>query len=91
MIQQLFSHVTNHDLLSLRDFWQHLHRRFFSRLNQSLSNAVHTLETCLYRLYLVHNLQNGRVEKVTEFFEKMSPDLQNQPEWKDWFSKRKKY
>ncbi|XP_065828385.1 WD repeat-containing protein 91-like isoform X2 [Oscarella lobularis] len=85
VIQQLFSHVTNHDLLSLRDFWQHLHRRFFSRLNQSLSNAVHTLETCLYRLYLVHNLQNGRVEKVTEFFEKMSPDLQNQPEWKDWF------
>lgn len=37
-------------------------------------------------MYLINAVVNNKPEKVTEFFAKMTPELQNQSEWKDWFS-----
>ena len=36
---------------------------------------------------MVNAVQNGKLEKVSEFYEKLAPDLQHQAEWKDWFGK----
>lgn len=38
-------------------------------------------------MYLVTCLSSGRHDKLLDFFEKMTPDLQGQPEWKEWFGK----
>lgn len=45
------------------------------------------MENSLLRMYLVNASMNGKQEKVQEFFEKLGSELQNQPEWKDWFGK----
>jgi hypothetical protein len=33
----------------------------------------------------VNTAANNKPDKTTEFFTKMSSELQGQPEWKDWF------
>lgn len=38
-------------------------------------------------MYLVNAVFNNKAEKITEFFKLMTPELQNQNEWKEWFSK----
>lgn len=45
------------------------------------------MENALLRMYLVTCLSSGRHDKLLDFFEKMTPDLQGQPEWKEWFGK----
>jgi hypothetical protein len=86
IVQQLLTHMSNHDFQSMKEFWMYLNRRFFSRLSQTFSSAIKTLETCLYRLYVVHCFQSNRPEKVVEFFDRMAIELQSQQEWKDWFA-----
>lgn len=49
--------------------------------------AVKKIEHSLLRMYLVNASANSKLDKVLEFFEKMGPELNNQPEWKDWFGK----
>lgn len=51
------------------------------------SLAIKKMENSLLRMYLVNASSNGKQEKVQEFFEKLGSDLQNQPEWKDWFGR----
>ncbi|VEN46288.1 unnamed protein product [Callosobruchus maculatus] len=36
-------------------------------------------------MYLINAVANSKTDKVMEFFVKLTPDLQNQTEWKDWF------
>ena len=48
-------------------------------------NHLHHSNPC--RLFVVNALQNNRQDKVTEFFEKMCSEIQNQAEWKEWFGK----
>ena len=55
------------------------------------ASSVRKLETSLLKYYVVNAIQNNRSEKVTEFFEKMTPELQHQAEWKDWFGKLLKF
>ena len=43
------------------------------------------MESSLLRMYLVNASVNSKPEKIIEFFEKLGSELQNQPEWKDWF------
>ena len=33
------------------------------------------------------NVQNGRPDRVTHFFETLAAELQSQPEWREWFGK----
>lgn len=43
------------------------------------------MENSLLRMYLVNASTNSKHDKVQEFFDKLGSELQNQPEWKDWF------
>lgn len=53
-----------------------------------MSNAaIRKLENAVLKLYLINAITNNKQEKVTEFFTRMTPELQNQSEWKEWFSK----
>lgn len=50
-------------------------------------SAVRKLENAILKFYLANAVANGKTDKVSEFFTKMTVDLQGQPEWKEWFSK----
>lgn len=39
-------------------------------------------------MYLINTVVTSKPERMNEFFVKMTPELQNQSEWKDWFGKR---
>jgi hypothetical protein len=58
LVRQMFIHVHAYELQALCDFWDHLSRRFFSRLERSFMLSVRKLEYCLKRYYLVSVL-NG--------------------------------
>ena len=36
-------------------------------------------------MYVISAAQNSKQDKVNEFFEKMTPQLQGQPVWSEWF------
>ncbi|XP_033757120.1 WD repeat-containing protein 91-like isoform X2 [Pecten maximus] len=86
LVEQLYSYIVTYDLASLREFWNNLNHRLFSRLEQRYMPSVRKLEVGLLKFYIVYASQNNHQDKVREFFEKMTPEIQNQPEFKDWFS-----
>ncbi|XP_064631219.1 WD repeat-containing protein 91-like [Lineus longissimus] len=86
IIDQLHSYVNSYDLISLRDYWNYLDSHIFSRLEQTYTSSIRKLEVSLYRWYLVNDVLTNRPDKVTEFFEKMAPEIQSQSEWKEWFA-----
>ncbi|XP_031557069.1 WD repeat-containing protein 91-like [Actinia tenebrosa] len=86
IMDQLLVYVSSYDISSLRDYWEHLDKKFFKRLDYQHYSNVRKLETCLLRLYIVHALQNSKQEKVVEFFEKYTIELQPQSEWREWFA-----
>ncbi|CAH1259339.1 WDR91 [Branchiostoma lanceolatum] len=130
VVEQMIGFIQQYELGALREYWGHLDRRVFCRLEHVHSTgtvwlyymylrlltkqgmsvedliqvylslirpvleyghvllvgcSVNKLARSLLRLYLVHAMQNGRTEKVTEFFEKLAPEIQGQPEWREWF------
>ncbi|XP_041369191.1 WD repeat-containing protein 91-like isoform X2 [Gigantopelta aegis] len=48
--------------------------------------SVRKLEVSLLKMYVVNAQQMNRPDKVTEFFEKMTPELHSQPEFREWFT-----
>ncbi|KAH7977377.1 hypothetical protein HPB49_001103 [Dermacentor silvarum] len=74
------------DLVGLRDTWSHLDSHIFRRLEQSFIPTVRKLEMALLRMYVVACVTNSRQDKLTEFFDKMAPELHFQAEWKEWFA-----
>ncbi|XP_069084042.1 WD repeat-containing protein 91 isoform X3 [Pleurodeles waltl] len=85
IVEQLQQFIQSFDLSGLRDYWVYLDRRLFSRLEDVYRPTVSKLKTSLYRYYLVYTIQTNRIDKAQEFFLKQASELQNQPEWKDWF------
>ena len=85
IVDQLYQYISSYDIVGIRDYWGYLDERFFKRLDYQHNSNVKKLETCLLRLYIVHALQNSKNDKVVEFFEKFTGELQTQPEWKEWF------
>ncbi|KAK1190968.1 WDR91 protein, partial [Pygoscelis papua] len=85
IVDQLQQFVQSYDLAALRDYWNYLDRRLFSRLEDVYRPTVNKLKTSLFRYYLIHTVQTGRNDKAQEFFLKQASELQNQAEWKDWF------
>lgn len=85
IVEQLQQFIQSFDLSGLRDYWVYLDRRLFSRLEDVYRPTVSKLKTSLYRYYLVYTIQTNRIDKAQEFFQKQASELQNQPEWKDWF------
>ncbi|XP_048584812.1 WD repeat-containing protein 91 isoform X2 [Nematostella vectensis] len=86
IVDQLRYYVSIYDISSLRQYWEHLDKRFFKRVDFQHYANVRKLETCLLRLYIVNALQNYKIEKVTEFFEKYAMELQQHNEWREWFA-----
>ncbi|GIY14935.1 WD repeat-containing protein 91, partial [Caerostris darwini] len=86
IVEYLSSCIINLDLNALRESWAHLDQRFFSRLEHSFLGTAKKLETALLRMYLVTCVSSGRQDKLLDFFDKMTTDLQGQAEWKDWFA-----
>ena len=87
IVDQLYQYILSYDIVGLRDFWDYLNDRFFKRLDYQHNSNVKKLEMCLLRLYIVHALQNSKNDKVVEFFEKYTAELQTQTEWREWFGK----
>uniref|UniRef100_A0A8C5BQ77 WD repeat-containing protein 91 n=1 Tax=Gadus morhua TaxID=8049 RepID=A0A8C5BQ77_GADMO len=82
IVEQLLQLVLTFDLSALRDYWGHLERRLFSRLQEGYAPAVAKLTTSLYRYYVVNAIQ----ERTQEFFQRMGAELQGAAEWRDWFA-----
>lgn len=85
ILEQFQQFVGSYNLSGLREFWAHLNSRLFCRLEKRYIPSVRKLEVGLLKLYVVNASQNNRPDKVTDFFEKMTNDLQQQPEFKEWF------
>ncbi|XP_022902483.2 WD repeat-containing protein 91 [Onthophagus taurus] len=77
--------INNYDLNSLRDLWAHLDNHMFSKLESNFIPGVKKLENAVLKMYLVNTIVNNKPEKVTEFFSKMTSELQSREEWKEWF------
>lgn len=86
IVDQLYQYILSYDITSLRDYWDYLNDRFFKRLDYQHNSNVKKLEMCLLRLYIVHAIQNSKNDKVVEFFEKYTAELQTQIEWREWFA-----
>lgn len=86
IVDQLHQYILSYDIVGLRDFWDYLNDRFFKRLDYQHYSNVKKLEMCLLRLYIIHALQSSKNDKVVEFFEKYTAELQTQTEWREWFA-----
>ena len=82
----MLQHISNHDLASLRELWQHLNNKLFRRLDPTQTSTVGRLESGFLKLYVVNCIQTRHQDKLKEFFEKMANELQGQHEWREWFA-----
>jgi hypothetical protein len=88
IVEQLFTYINTYDLNNLIEYWSYLDQKYFSHLTYKTSNGVplsRKYELFLFRYYLVNSIQNNKMDKVNEFFDKLAQFLQTQSEWKDWF------
>jgi len=86
ILEQINCYISTHDLTGLLELWKHFDVRLFSKLETRRIVAVKKLENSLLKLYVVNCIQTKQQDKLREFFERLSPDLQGQSEWKDWFA-----
>jgi len=86
ILEQINQLVVSHDLAGLTELWKHFETKIFSRLENTRVSAVRKLENSILKLYAVNCIQSKQPDKLREFFEKLTPDLQGQSEWKDWFA-----
>ncbi|XP_060529884.1 WD repeat-containing protein 91 [Cylas formicarius] len=85
IIEQLMQSVSSYDLVSLRELWSHLDNHIFKKLESHFAPGIKKLENAVLKMYLVNAVANNKPDKVVDFFLKLTPELQNQNEWKDWF------
>lgn len=57
IVEQLQQFVQSYDLAALRDYWNYLDRRLFSRLEDVYRPTVNKLKTSLFRYYLIYTVQ----------------------------------
>lgn len=91
IIEQITHSINIQDLQGLRDTWNHLEGHMFSKLEHSFGSAVKKLECGILKLYLVTAFTAYKMDKITEFFNKLAPELHSQSEWKEWFCKSKPF
>uniref|UniRef100_A0A182R8E7 ARMC9 CTLH-like domain-containing protein n=1 Tax=Anopheles funestus TaxID=62324 RepID=A0A182R8E7_ANOFN len=85
VIEQMLLLIHNHDLGGLRELWAHLNNHLFRNLEHHFATAVNKLEQSVLKFYLIVAYTSSKVDKITEFFTKLSPELVSQSEWKEWF------
>ena len=76
IVDQFSQYVTNHDLSGLLELWKHLQTKIFSRLETQRLSTVRKLENSLLKLYLVTCVQTKQLDKLREFYEKLTVELQ---------------
>lgn len=86
IIDSILQLVYSYELVALRELWSHFDQRMFSKLEQDYIVVVKKLEHSVLKLYVVNAVSNNKIDKVTEFLSKMANELQNQPDWKDWYT-----
>ncbi|ERL89044.1 WD repeat-containing protein 91 [Dendroctonus ponderosae] len=85
IIEQLMQFISNYDLNGIRELWAHFDNHIFSKLESHFIPSVKKLENAVLKLYVINAASNNKPDKVIDFFLKLTPELQNQAEWKDWF------
>ncbi|CAG9821908.1 unnamed protein product [Phaedon cochleariae] len=85
IIDQFMQFINNYDLNSLRELWGHMNKHMFSKLESHFMPSVRKLENAVLKMYLINTVVNNKPDKMTDFFIRMTPELQNQGEWREWF------
>ncbi|XP_050310768.1 WD repeat-containing protein 91 [Anthonomus grandis grandis] len=85
IIEQIMQLISSHELNGLRELWGHFENHLFNKLESHFTPSVKKLENAILKLYVIHAVTNNKPDKVIDFFLKMTPELQGQSEWKDWF------
>ena len=80
------SFLQTSDLSGYLEFWEHLDQRFYSRLDASFTSSARKLDLLLKRYYLVVCVQNGKTDKIADFYRRLSSEIQSSSEWRDWLS-----
>lgn len=90
IIEQLTVYIHQFDITNLIDYWTQIEQRLLSILGiQSLRvlSVFTKIRLNLYRSYLIHAVQSSRMDKITEFYERLGKILQQSTEWnKEWFA-----
>lgn len=85
IIDSVQSAINSSDLFELREIWRNLDNFFFSKLEQNYAECVKKLESGIFKVYLVVAHNNGRTDKISEFFIKMANEIHSQNDWREWF------
>ncbi|CAG9759738.1 unnamed protein product [Ceutorhynchus assimilis] len=85
IIEQIMHLVSNYDLNGVRELWAHFENHIFNKIESHFAPSVKKLENAVLKLYVINAVSNNKPDKVIDFFLKMTPELQSQAEWKDWF------
>jgi hypothetical protein len=90
IIEQLTLYIHQFDINNLIDYWTQIEQRLLSTLgihSQQLINVFTKIRINLYRCYLIHAVQSSKMDKINEFFERLTKVLQQSNEWtKEWFA-----
>lgn len=94
-LRDIWGHLSNHFFNKLEHHFSsgnisyHYSAIQFSIYNSLFFNitAVTKLEQGILKLYLVTAYSSNKTEKINDFFTKLSGELHQQSEWKEWFCK----
>lgn len=85
ILESLQHSISVLDLQSFMELWNHLDSAWFSKLELQYATCVKKMRSGMLKLYLVTASSSGKLDKIQEFFHKMSPELLGESEWKEWF------
>ena len=86
LVEQLTGFIQQFEINNLIDCWTQIEQRLLSTLTIHVP-VFNQIRLNLYRCYLIHAVQSSRMDKITEFFDRLTKVLQQSPEWtKDWFA-----
>ena len=86
VVDHIVSFLQTSDLPGYLEFWEHLDQRFYSRLDASFTSSARKLDLLLKRYFLVVCVQNGKTDKITDFYRRLSSEIQSSSDWRDWLS-----
>jgi WD40 repeat protein len=86
IVSTLLSNIQSLNITAVLEMWNHLQQTFFQRLDEDMTLTVQQLEISVKRYYLIHAIQQGKTEKVTEFFTVLGDSLAQDKNWKSWFA-----
>ncbi|KAF7996912.1 hypothetical protein HCN44_002558 [Aphidius gifuensis] len=86
IVDQLMQYIYTFDIVSLRELWGYLDTKIFSHLENHFTLSIKKLENAILKMYLVNATVNNKPEKIQDFFNRLTQELQGQTEWKDWFA-----